>query len=68
MKALARMVLIIDFTFVSKVIGLVPLIGRPLAMGYMCIIDSYYFFESVLPSSFEHAHRKYPCIYTKMVG
>lgn len=48
MKALARMVLIIDFTFVSKVIGLVPLVGRPLAMGYMCIIDSYYFFESVL--------------------
>lgn len=45
MKAAARLLLIIDFTIVSKVIGLLPLLGRPLAMGYMCVIDSYYFFE-----------------------
>jgi etoposide-induced 2.4 mRNA len=53
MKALARLILIIDFTFVSKVIGLVPLVGRLGALVYMCIIDSYYFFESVqLPYPF----------------
>ncbi|WVO16300.1 hypothetical protein L204_103975 [Cryptococcus depauperatus] len=43
--SVARVLLISDFTLVSRLIGLIPLIGKPGALAYMCIIDAYYFFE-----------------------
>lgn len=40
-----RVLLISDFTLVSRLIGAIPLIGRPCALAYMSIISSYYCFE-----------------------
>lgn len=40
-----RIVLISDFTLVVRAISLVPVLGRPLALTYMCMINSYYFWE-----------------------
>jgi len=39
--------MISDFTLVSHVIAWIPIIGRPLALAYMCIIDAFYAFEWV---------------------
>lgn len=44
-STLTRLLLISDFTLVSRLILLVPLIGRPSATAYMSIINAYYFFE-----------------------
>lgn len=43
---LTRMTLTSDFVLVTRLIALVPFLGRPSAFIYMCIIDSYHFFES----------------------
>ncbi|OCF36736.1 hypothetical protein I316_01332 [Kwoniella heveanensis BCC8398] len=43
--AVARILLISDFTLVSRLIGMTPLVGRLAAFAYMCVIDAYYFFE-----------------------
>jgi etoposide-induced 2.4 mRNA len=34
-----------DFTIVSRILTLIPIIGRPLSIAYMCIINAYYCFE-----------------------
>lgn len=45
--------MISDFTLVSHVIAWIPIIGRPLALAYMCIIDAFYAFEWVAPDPTE---------------
>lgn len=42
-----RVLLISDFTLVSRLIGVIPLIGWLCALAYMSIISSYYCFEWV---------------------
>ncbi|WWD17397.1 hypothetical protein CI109_101838 [Kwoniella shandongensis] len=44
-KSLARIMLISDFTLVSRLTGLIPFIGKPAGFAYMCIINAYYCFE-----------------------
>ncbi|KAK8864305.1 hypothetical protein IAR55_001552 [Kwoniella newhampshirensis] len=43
--SLARILLISDFTLVSRLIGFIPLVGKPGSFAYMCIINAYYCFE-----------------------
>lgn len=42
---LTRAVLIGDFTLVSRSLALIPLIGRPLALAYMTLVNAYYAYE-----------------------
>ncbi|KIR67231.1 etoposide-induced protein [Cryptococcus bacillisporus CA1873] len=44
-SSITRVLLISDFTLVSRLIGMIPLIGWLCAFAYMCIISSYYCFE-----------------------
>ncbi|WVQ72608.1 hypothetical protein IAR50_002166 [Cryptococcus sp. DSM 104548] len=44
-SSIARILLISDFTLVSRVIGLLPGVGKLGAFAYMCVVDSYYCFE-----------------------
>lgn len=46
---LTRLLLIADFTLVSKTLALVPFVGRTLATSYMCIVNAYYAYEWVVP-------------------
>ena len=41
-----RLLLILDFTIVSNIIALVPVLGRPASLLYMSVIDAYYAFDS----------------------
>ncbi|WVF71591.1 hypothetical protein IAT40_006399 [Kwoniella sp. CBS 6097] len=43
--AVTRILLISDFTLVSRLIGMIPWVGQWTAFAYMCVIDAYYFFE-----------------------
>ena len=61
-STLQRLLLISDFTMVSRLILLLPIFGRPLAFGYMCIINSYYCFEWAHPAARCHCSRR--CSYT----
>jgi hypothetical protein len=40
-----RLLLIVDFTFVFRVAVLIPVLGWPVGLGYMALINSYYAFE-----------------------
>jgi len=40
-----RLLLIADFTFVFRVALLVPVLGWPLGLTYMALINSYYAYE-----------------------
>ncbi|WVW83790.1 hypothetical protein I302_105811 [Kwoniella bestiolae CBS 10118] len=44
-QAITRILLISDFTLISRLIGLIPFFGRWASFGYMCVIDAYYCFE-----------------------
>ncbi|ODO08800.1 etoposide-induced protein [Cryptococcus wingfieldii CBS 7118] len=44
-SSVARILLISDFTLVSRLIGLLPGVGKLGAFAYMCVVDSYYCFE-----------------------
>jgi len=37
--------MIFDFTCVAHTIALVPILGKPLSMSYMAVIDAHYAFE-----------------------
>ncbi|ORY32496.1 etoposide-induced protein 2.4-domain-containing protein [Naematelia encephala] len=43
--SVTRLLLISDFTLLTRIIELVPLIGKPTALAYMCVINAYYCFE-----------------------
>ncbi|WVQ99299.1 hypothetical protein IAU59_006431 [Kwoniella sp. CBS 9459] len=43
--SITRILLISDFTLVSRLIGMTPFVGHLAAFAYMCVIDAYYFFE-----------------------
>ncbi|CAD6583257.1 MAG: hypothetical protein TREMPRED_003512 [Tremellales sp. Tagirdzhanova-0007] len=45
-NTLTRILLISDFTLVTRSLAIIPLIGRPAALTYMCIINSFYCFET----------------------
>ncbi|EKD02139.1 hypothetical protein A1Q2_03501 [Trichosporon asahii var. asahii CBS 8904] len=42
---LTRLLLIGDFTLVSRSIALVPIVGRPIALAYMALVNAYYAYE-----------------------
>ncbi|KAK6910213.1 hypothetical protein I203_104245 [Kwoniella mangroviensis CBS 8507] len=44
-QAITRILLISDFTLISRLIGLIPFFGRWMSFTYMCVIDAYYCFE-----------------------
>ncbi|WWC61742.1 uncharacterized protein I303_104327 [Kwoniella dejecticola CBS 10117] len=44
-QSITRIILISDFTLISKLIGLIPFFGRWGSFAYMCVIDAYYCFE-----------------------
>ncbi|EIW70754.1 hypothetical protein TREMEDRAFT_61261 [Tremella mesenterica DSM 1558] len=50
MPSLTRITMISDFTLLTRIMCMIPTLGRWSAMGYMCIINSYYFFESTFLS------------------
>jgi hypothetical protein len=43
--AVQRILLISDFTLVNQSLAFIPIIGRPLSVCYMSIIDAFYAFE-----------------------
>ncbi|WWC89435.1 uncharacterized protein L201_004359 [Kwoniella dendrophila CBS 6074] len=44
-QAITRILLISDFTLISRLIGLLPIFGKWGSLTYMCVIDAYYCFE-----------------------
>lgn len=42
---LTRLLLIGDFTLVSRSIALIPFIGKPIALSYMALVNAYYAYE-----------------------
>ncbi|WVR07146.1 hypothetical protein IAU60_004187 [Kwoniella sp. DSM 27419] len=44
-SSVSRLLLISDFTLLSRLIGLMPFVGGMGAFAYMCVIDAYYCFE-----------------------
>ncbi|WWC70333.1 uncharacterized protein I206_104283 [Kwoniella pini CBS 10737] len=49
-QSITRIILISDFTLISRLIGLIPFIGKWGSFAYMCVIDAYYCFEWNLTS------------------
>ncbi|ORX36757.1 etoposide-induced protein 2.4-domain-containing protein [Kockovaella imperatae] len=49
-STLQRLLMISDFTLMSRTILLVPVLGRPTAFAYMCIINAYYCFDYTFTS------------------
>jgi len=43
--AIQRVLMIFDFTLVAHLIALIPIIGTPVSLAYMGIIDAHYAFE-----------------------
>jgi hypothetical protein len=47
LASLPRFLLILDYQVIALLLSYIPIIGKPLAFSYACLLNSYYCFESV---------------------